>query len=107
MHISYYDRSRGTNPLRIKSDYKLGICCLSAKHITLRNKTGWLGLVCPSEATYLPTDCFVSVSYHYYNPTECLCQINMLVKETIEDEKGGIRSRKSKDRKYTMVKRNL
>jgi hypothetical protein len=32
----------------------------------------------------------------------------MLVKETIEDEKGEIRSRKSKDRKYAkMAKRNL
>jgi hypothetical protein len=36
MLISHYDRSRGTNPLQIKSDYKFGICCLSANHITLR-----------------------------------------------------------------------
>ena len=36
MFISHYDRSRGTNPLQIKSDYKFGMCCLSANHITLR-----------------------------------------------------------------------
>ena len=36
MLISHYDRSRGTNPLQIKSHYKFGMCCLSANHITLR-----------------------------------------------------------------------
>jgi hypothetical protein len=39
-------------------DYKIGICCFSAKHTVLRrkSKTGWLGirLKCPNEATCLP-----------------------------------------------------
>ena len=32
--------------VRVKSDYKIGICCFSAKHTALRrkNKTGWLGI---------------------------------------------------------------
>ena len=25
-------------------DYKIGICCFSAKHAALRAKTGWLGI---------------------------------------------------------------
>ena len=45
-------------------DYKIGICCFSAKHAALRRKgmqTGWLGIriMCPSGATCLPADsCF-------------------------------------------------
>ena len=43
-------------------DYKIGICCFSAKHAALigeRAKTGWLGIgvICPSEATCLLADC--------------------------------------------------
>ena len=43
-------------------DYKIGMCCFSAKHTALqRAKTGWLGIriMCPSGATCLPADyCF-------------------------------------------------
>jgi hypothetical protein len=37
-------------------DYKIGICCFTAKHAALRAKTGWLGIriMCPSGATCLP-----------------------------------------------------
>ena len=47
-------------------DYKIGICCFSAKHAAFnlgeRAKTGWLGIriMCPSGATYLPADCCFS-----------------------------------------------
>ena len=45
-------------------DYKLGICCFSAKHAALRRKsnTGQLGIriMCPSGATRLPADCCFS-----------------------------------------------
>ena len=36
-------------------DYKIDICCLFAKLVSLRSKTGWLGIriMCPREATYL------------------------------------------------------
>ena len=41
-------------------DYKIGICCFSAKHAGERVKTGWLGIgiMFPSGATCLPTDFF-------------------------------------------------
>ena len=41
-------------------DYKIGICCISAKHVALR--TGGLGIriMCQSEATCLSTDCCFS-----------------------------------------------
>ena len=40
-------------------EYKIGICCFSAKNAALRRKTGWLGIriMCPSGATYIPNDC--------------------------------------------------
>jgi hypothetical protein len=45
-------------------DYKIGICCISAKHTALKSitKDGWLGLriMCPSGATCLSTDCCIS-----------------------------------------------
>jgi hypothetical protein len=45
-------------------DYKIGICCSSTKHTTLkeRAKIGWLGIriLCPSEATCLYADCCFS-----------------------------------------------
>jgi hypothetical protein len=43
-------------------DYKIGICCFSAKHAALRSNSGGLGIriMCPSEATCLPTDCYFS-----------------------------------------------
>ena len=44
-------------------DYKISICCFSAKHAALRKKkNGWLGIriICPSGATCLPMDCCFS-----------------------------------------------
>ena len=45
-------------------DYKIGICCFSAKHTALRRKTktGWLGIriICLIGATCLPADCCFS-----------------------------------------------
>ena len=46
-------------------DYKIGICCFSAKHAAFkgeRAKTGWLGirLMCQSGATCLAADCCFS-----------------------------------------------
>jgi hypothetical protein len=43
-------------------DYKIGICCFSAKHTTLRTKTGWFGIriMCPSGVTCLTVDCCFS-----------------------------------------------
>jgi hypothetical protein len=40
-------------------DYKIGICCFSAKHAALRRKTGWLRIriMCPMRATCLSADC--------------------------------------------------
>ena len=43
------------------NDYKICICCFSAKHAALREKvkTGWLGCrkMCPGGATCLSVDC--------------------------------------------------
>ena len=45
-------------------DYKIGICCFSAKHAALwrKSKTGWLRIriMCPSGVTCLPADCCFS-----------------------------------------------
>ena len=45
-------------------DYKIGICCFSAKHAALRRKSkDWLARnqnKCPSGATCLPADCCFS-----------------------------------------------
>ena len=43
-------------------DYRTGICCFSAKHATLRKKTGWLEIwiMCPNGVTWLYPDCFFS-----------------------------------------------
>jgi hypothetical protein len=40
-------------------DYKIGICCFSAKHEGARAKTGWLRIriMCQSGATCLSVDC--------------------------------------------------
>jgi hypothetical protein len=37
-------------------DYKISICCFSAKHTAL----GWFGIriICPSGVTYLPVNCY-------------------------------------------------
>jgi hypothetical protein len=54
---------RGFEPwLGQTKDYKIGICCFSAKHLGERAKTGWLGIriMCPSGATCLPKDCCFS-----------------------------------------------
>ena len=44
-------------------EYKIGICCFSAKHAALRRKSkDWLEIriMCPSGATCLPADCCFS-----------------------------------------------
>jgi len=45
-------------------DYTIGICCFSAKHITLRknSKDAWLGIsiICPCGPTCLSADCSIS-----------------------------------------------
>ena len=45
-------------------DYKIGICCFSAKYAALRRKSkdGWLGMriMCPNGVTFLPADCCFS-----------------------------------------------
>ena len=54
---------RGFKPwLGQTTNYKIGICCFSAKHIALRRKTSLLGIriMCPSGATCLPADCCFS-----------------------------------------------
>ena len=57
---------RGFEPSSGKTkDYKIGICCFSAKHTALRSKsiyTGWLRImvICTSGMTYLPVDCYFS-----------------------------------------------
>ena len=42
-------------------DYKIGICCFSAKHVALRRKTETdrheIRIICPSGATCLSVDC--------------------------------------------------
>ena len=41
-------------------EYKISICCFSAKHTALRKRAniGWLRIMmCPSRETYLPADC--------------------------------------------------
>ena len=51
---------RGFEPLWGKTkDFKIGICCFSAKHAALRRKTGWLRIriMCLSGATFLTADC--------------------------------------------------
>jgi hypothetical protein len=50
----------GFEPLWGKTkDFKIGICCFSAKHAALRRKTGWLRIriMCLSGATFLTADC--------------------------------------------------
>ena len=54
--------NRGFKPrLGQIKDYKIGICCFSAKHTALgeRSKTGWI--MCLSGATCLSADCCFSV----------------------------------------------
>jgi hypothetical protein len=62
---------RGFEPrLGQTKDYKIGICCFSAKHVALRRKSkDWLRIriMCPNGATDLPADCFFS---EYKNPTQ-------------------------------------
>ena len=53
---------RGLEPRSSQTkDYKIGICCFSAKHAALRSKSkDWLArirIMCPSGATCLPADC--------------------------------------------------
>ena len=54
---------RGFEPRLGKTkDYKIGICCFSAKHAGERAKTVWFGIriMCPSGVTCLPADCCFS-----------------------------------------------
>ena len=51
-------------------DYKIGICCFSAKHAGEKAKIDWIGIriICPSGATCLPTDyCFSELATSYKN----------------------------------------
>ena len=41
-------------------DFKIGICCYSAKHAALRRKGIRIRIMCPSGATCLPADCSFS-----------------------------------------------
>jgi len=56
-----YGRSWIQAPSVQINDYKIGICCFSAKHKSIKEQeqTGWhgLGIMCPSGATCLPADC--------------------------------------------------
>ena len=58
----------GASPDQVKSDYKIGICCFSAKDVALtqgeRAKTGWLGIrtMCPSGGRHVYPRTVVSVS---------------------------------------------
>ena len=60
---SAVDRGFETRSVPTK-DYKIGICCFSFKHTTLRrkSKTGWLGIriMCQSVTTCLSTNCCFS-----------------------------------------------
>ena len=54
---------RGFEPRSGKArGYNIGMCCFSAKHASLRVKTGWFGisLMCLSGATCLSADCCFS-----------------------------------------------
>ena len=57
---------RGFDPRQCKTkDYKIGVCCFSAKHAALRrNNKDWLARnrdnVCPNGATFLSADCCFS-----------------------------------------------
>jgi len=53
-------------------DYKISICCFSAKHaaLSVRAKTGWLWIriMCPRGAANLPADCcFSELAQYKYN----------------------------------------
>jgi hypothetical protein len=54
-------------------DYKIGICCFSAKHAALMRKSkDWLVLNqnnVSERSRHVYPQTFVSVSYHYKNPT--------------------------------------
>ena len=76
MTVGVMRRPRGFEPRSGQTkDYKLGICCFSAKHAALTGeiaKTGWLGIsiMCPSGATCLSADCCFSERADYKNPTK-------------------------------------
>jgi hypothetical protein len=56
-------------------NYKIGMCCFSAKHAALRrkSKTGWLGIriMCPSGATFLSADCCFNELALYKSNSTC------------------------------------
>ena len=43
----------------LSKDYKIGMCCFSAKHVTLKGKT-IVRIMCASGATCLSADCCFS-----------------------------------------------
>ena len=65
---------RGFEPLSGQAkDYKIGICCFSAKHAALREKsTGWLARkqICVRVGRHVYSQTVVSVSLHYKNKTK-------------------------------------
>ena len=64
---------RGFEPLSGQTkDYKIGICCFSAKHASLRSKSkDWLARMCPSGATWLSADCCFSELALYKSNSAC------------------------------------
>ena len=65
---------RGFDPWSGKTkDYKIGVCCFSAKHAALRSKSkDWLSRNQDnvSEWSDMSTHGLVSVSYYYKNPAQ-------------------------------------
>ena len=72
--LSVVDRDFEPRSCQTK-DYKIGICCFSAKlsHRSLRATIGWLGImiICQSGVTYLHADCRVSELAQYILNQAC------------------------------------
>ncbi len=71
---SAVDRGFGPRSGQIK-DYKIGICCFSAKHTALRRKSNdWLARHQDNVSKWgdMSIRGLVSVSWHYKNPTKCV-----------------------------------
>ena len=69
---------RGSEPRSGQTkDYKIGICCFTAKYAALRRKTGLLGIIimCPSGTTCLPADgCFSELALLKPNSACFICK---------------------------------
>jgi hypothetical protein len=63
---------RGLKPLSCQTkDYKIGICCFSAKHTALRRKSkDWLAWNQDNVGRHVYQQTVVSVSWHHKNPTK-------------------------------------